>query len=68
MTVAAGPPVPQGTSGETARFVIGAAVWAPSVHNTRPGLRPGPRLGDRAGPARAAHAAGRNTRPADHVR
>ncbi|HEX6854034.1 MAG TPA: hypothetical protein VF204_01935 [Streptosporangiaceae bacterium] len=44
MTAAAGRPDPQGTPGETARFVIGAAVWAPSVHNTQPwrfAVRPG---------------------------
>jgi nitroreductase len=36
MTTAAGLPDPQGTPEETARFVIGTAVWAPSVHNTQP--------------------------------
>ena len=44
MTAAADLPGPQGTPGETARFVIGAAVWAPSVHNTQPwrfAVRPG---------------------------
>ena len=33
---ATGPPVQQGTYEEIARFVIGAAVWAPSVHNSQP--------------------------------
>ena len=44
MTAAAGLPGPQGTAGETARFVIGTAVLAPSVHNTQPwrfAVRPG---------------------------
>ena len=36
MTTAPGPPGPQGTPEEITRFVIGAAVWAPSVHNTQP--------------------------------
>jgi nitroreductase len=36
MTATAGPPAQQGTPEETARFVIGAAVLAPSVHNTQP--------------------------------
>ena len=36
MTAAGGLPGPQGTPEEIARFVIGAAVWAPSVHNTQP--------------------------------
>ena len=44
MTAAAGLPGQQGTPEETARFVIGTAVLAPSVHNTQPwrfAVRPG---------------------------
>ena len=36
MTAVGGLPGQPGTPEETARFVIGAAVWAPSVHNTQP--------------------------------
>ena len=44
MTAVGGLPGQPGTPEETARFVIGAAVWAPSVHNTQPwrfAVRPG---------------------------
>jgi len=36
MTAADGLPGQPGTPEETARSVIGTAVWAPSVHNTQP--------------------------------